>query len=340
MIDRFHLPFRPHPLLRSGHTQTLAGWLLSQSNEPYSARQHKVVLDDYDRLLLHDDCPDSWQPGDRNALLIHGLGGSHQSCYLVRTAAKLNRLGIRTFRLDMRGAGAGMGLARKVYHAGRSDDIVRALEAVARICPQSPTALVGFSLGGAISLKMLGECGEHPPGKVDRAVVVCPPLDMKLCADSISRPRMHMYERYFVTGLMQQVSQQRIKVSDSALVEPRNRIRGIWQFDDEVTAPSCGFESAEDYYRRCSSGPYVPKIRVPTLILTSQDDPLVPSTQFDGIQLSSCVKLEITERGGHLGYICSSKHVPDRRWMDERVITAISYDESRRESRQLILTDN
>jgi len=339
MMHRFHLPFRPHPLLRSGHSQTLAGWLLSQSNDTYRAKRHEVILDDYDRLLMHDDCPEQWQPGDRTVLLIHGLGGTHQSAYLVRVANKLNRIGIRTFRLDMRGAGAGMTLARNVYHAGRTEDIASALEAVAKICPGSPTALVGFSLGGAISLKLLGERGDNPPGNVDRAVAICPPLDMKSCADSISRPRMQMYERFFVSSLMQQVSQQRIKVEDSELVEPQGRVRGIWQFDNEVTAPSCGFESAEDYYKRCSSGPHVPHIRVPTLILTSRDDPLVPGTQFDDLKLSDSVKLEITEYGGHLGFICSAKHVADRRWMDQRVIAAIIHDEQDKYRPKLIIAE-
>jgi len=302
------------------------GWLLSGSDQPYTAKRHEVILDDYDRLLIHDDCPEAWQPGDRTALLIHGLSGCHLSTYMVRIAGKLNRLGIRTFRLDMRGAGAGMSLARNVYHAGRSDDLARTLDAIARICPASPTAMLGFSLGGAVTLKMLGECGGTPPGNLDRAVAVCPPVDMKHCADSISQPRMQMYERYVVYGLRNHVSQQRNKVSDSFLVEPRRGLRGIWQFDNEVTAPSCGFESAADYYRRCSSGPLVPRIRVPTLILTSRDDPIVPGEQFDDLCLPRAVTLEITQHGGHLGFICSAKDVADRRWMDQRVIAAAISD--------------
>jgi len=326
MIAPFNLPFRPHPLLRSGHSQTLMGWLLSSTDQPYSAKHHEVILDDYDRLLMHDDCPEAWQPGDRNAMLIHGLNGCHQSAYMVRIADKLNRLGIRTFRLDMRGAGAGMSLARNLYHAGRSEDLARALDAIAEICPGSPTAMMGFSLGGAVTLKMLGECGSNPPGNLDRAVAVCPPIDMKHCADSISRPRMQMYERYIVNGLTQQITQQRRTVSDSFLVEPCSTLRSIWQFDDEVTAPSCGFESAADYYRRCSSAPLLPEIRVPTLILTSQDDPVIPGAQFDNLRLPRAVTLEITRHGGHLGFICAAKDVADRRWMDQRIIAAITSD--------------
>ncbi len=324
MIDTFNLPFRPHPLLRSGHSQTLMALLLSHSNEPYSAARHEVFLDDCDRLLMHDDCPRTWQPGDHSALLIHGLSGCHQSAYMVRIAGKLNRLGVRTFRLDLRGAGAGMGLARNVYHAGRSEDLVRALEAIAKLCPGSPTAMLGFSLGGAIALKMLGECGDNPPGNLHRAVAVCPPIDLKRCADSISRPRMLMYERYFVNSLAQQLSQQRRKVSDSALIEPSRWVRSIWQFDDEVTAPSCGFESAADYYRRCSSGPHIPRIRIPTLILTARDDPVVPGELFDNLRIPSAVTLEITSHGGHLGFICAARDVADRRWMDHRVIAALT----------------
>ena len=103
---------------------------------------------------------EAWQPADRSALLIHGLGGCHDSGYMQRIAHKLNARGVRVFRMDLRGCGAGMGLARLPYHSGRSEDARAALAAIARICRNSPTTLVGFSLGANMSLKLLGEL-EH-----------------------------------------------------------------------------------------------------------------------------------------------------------------------------------
>ena len=164
--------FRPHPLLRGGHFQTLAGFYLTGRPLAYKAQQHRVALADGDQLVLHDDQPADWQPGDRAALLIHGLAGCHQSSYMPRVAAALEERGIRVFRLDLRGCGAGVGLARMPYHGGRSEDAAAALETLTRLCPDSPVALVGFSMGGNIALKLLGELGDGRCGHLDCAVAV------------------------------------------------------------------------------------------------------------------------------------------------------------------------
>ncbi len=99
-------------------------------------------------MILHDDCPDEWQPRDRVALMIHGLAGCHESGYMQRIAHKLSTRGVRVFRMDLRGCGAGQELASLPYHSGRSEDAVAALEEIAEIAPDSPVTLVGFSLGG------------------------------------------------------------------------------------------------------------------------------------------------------------------------------------------------
>ncbi len=121
--------------MASGHAQTLAGVYLPAGRYPYRARQHRVALADGDQLVLHDDRPDAWQAGDRAALLIHGLAGCHTSGYMQRIAHKLSARGVRVFRMDLRGCGAGQGLARWPYHSGRTEDAVAALEAIARLRP-------------------------------------------------------------------------------------------------------------------------------------------------------------------------------------------------------------
>ena len=118
-------PFRQHLLFRGGHAQTLAGAYLPGRRYRYRAEQREVTLPDGDRIVLHDDCPAGWQSGQRAALLIHGLAGSHQSGYMQRIAHKLQARGVRAFRMDLRGCGAGAGLARLPYHSGRSEDARR-----------------------------------------------------------------------------------------------------------------------------------------------------------------------------------------------------------------------
>ena len=137
MISPWPPTFEPLKRLSRGHQQTLAGYCAWAWQRADQTRQHRVTLADGDRIVLHDDCPSGWRPGHRVALLVPGLGGSHATPYLVRSAAKLNRRGTRTFRMDQRGFGSAANLARWPHHAGRSGDVAAALR-VDR--PDSPTA--------------------------------------------------------------------------------------------------------------------------------------------------------------------------------------------------------
>lgn len=314
------VPFHPHRLLRSGHAQTLAGFLLPRDRTRETARQHIVALPDGDRIVLHDDSPANWQPGDRTVLLIHGLAGCHASPYLVRIARKLIARKIRTFRMDLRGCGAGAALARFPYHSGRSEDASAALELIASICPDSPTSLVGFSLGGNITLKLLGEAPENVPPNLERAVAVCPPVDLQKCVNNLALGANRWYDRYFVRLLLQQVQARPRLVPDAVVREFTRRPCGVGEFDDAFTAPVCGFGTAAEYYRRCSSAQFAPMIRIPTLILTANDDPLVPISSYTDLRPSPTTTLHVATGGGHLGFIARSNGDPDRRWMDWRVV--------------------
>ncbi len=163
------------------------------------------MLDDGDQIVLHDDCPDGWRPGDRAALLIHGLAGCHESGYMVRIAHKLHAAGVRAFRMDLRGCGAGAALARLPYHSGRSEDARAALVAIAELAGGSPTTLVGFSLGANIALKLLGELGQAKCGNLDSAMAVCPPIDLAACSRQIARGGNRLYDRHFVHLLLRQL---------------------------------------------------------------------------------------------------------------------------------------
>jgi predicted alpha/beta-fold hydrolase len=134
---------------------------------------------------MHDDQPDAWRPQQRVVLLVHGLCGSHRSGYLVRIARQLNQRGVRTFRLDMRGCGAGLALAHHPYHSGRSDDIRQALKYLSERCAGSPLTLLAFSLSANTALKMLGE-SEALPTALDQAIVVSPPVDLARCVASLA----------------------------------------------------------------------------------------------------------------------------------------------------------
>ena len=135
-------------------------------------------------------------------MLVHGLGGSHQSGYMQRLTSLLWRRGVRTWRLDLRGCGRGLLLAQRSYNAGCSADVRTVLETVARWYPEAPIALAGFSLGGNIVLKLAGECAGWPLPALKHVAAVAPPIDLERCSALISHPRNRFYELHFLRDLI------------------------------------------------------------------------------------------------------------------------------------------
>lgn len=311
-------PFRPHPLVRGGHAQTLAAYYWP-GKHLYRAKQHRVTLDDGDILVLHDDSPPTWKPGDRAVLLMPGLAGCHQSGYLVRTAAKLNAKGARTFRLDHRGWGAGTGLARHPFHAGRSEDVRAAVRFLAETCPDSPLAVAGFSLSGNVVLKALGELRDELPSQLDKACALTPPVNLSACADWMERRANRFYNRHMVGCLLSHLKENGRPLpttnGHSAKIPRTLRL-----FDDLYTAPASGFSCVEDYYTKSSSAQFLENIQVPTLIIAAADDPMIPASSFTDLALSPTVHLYLSPSGGHLGFIQRHGQDPDRRWLDWRIV--------------------
>jgi predicted alpha/beta-fold hydrolase len=320
MSDSPFPSFRPHLLFRGGHAQTLAGAYLPSRAPHYRAERRVVRLDDGDALVLHDDCPRNWQPSDRSVLMIHGLAGCHDSGYMRRIAHKLNARGVRVFRMDLRGCGAGVSLARLPYHSGRTEDAAAALRAIAQTLPDSPTTLIGFSLGANITLKLLGELGDRTCANLDSAVAVCPPVDLAACSRQISLASNRVYDRYFVGLLLEQLRIRRRQVPHAPLGRIARTPRSLWEFDDRFTAPVCGFGTADRYYAEASSAHGIGQITLPTLILASRDDPMIPPAALEQAARPACVELRLTEHGGHLGFVGRAGVDADRRWMDWRVV--------------------
>jgi predicted alpha/beta-fold hydrolase len=311
--------FRPSRWLRGGHAQTLGGFYLPGKQYPYRATQHRVDLPDGDAIILHDDCPDGWRDDDPAVLLIHGLAGSHASPYMNRIAGRLNDIGVRTFRMDLRGCGAGAKLARLPYHAGRSDDALSAVIRIAELAPRAPLAIVGFSLGGNITLKLLGQRTADVPATVAGAVAVNPAIALAECIAHLDQPLNRLYDRYFVRLLLTHLAQREAGVPEQLLGRKKSP-RGLFDFDDRFTAPVSGFRDAADYYAQSSATQFLVKVAVPTLILASRDDPLIPFSTFLQAERPATVQLHLADSGGHLGFVGRAGMDPDRRWMDWRIL--------------------
>ncbi len=270
-------------------------------------------------MVIHDDRPDGWITGDRVAILIHGFCGCHNSPYVVRLSDKLHRRGVRTIRADLRGCGDSSLVSRSHLSGGCSPDLEAIVRYAHQLSPLSKISVVGFSIGGNVAMKLAGEWGEHYPDYVDSVVAVSPPVDLVYAAWNIRRRGNRLYEAYFIHKLKSQLSLRRRKVKglvDNNLNPLPNR---LVHWDDQFTAPIWGFRGARDYYEQSSSGPLLKHVRVPSIILTAHDDPVVPFDSYERFPMSSAVELISTRRGGHLGFLGRHLRDPDRYWMDWRI---------------------
>lgn len=320
-------PFRPHPLVRGGHLQTIVGSHLPGPSVN-GATLHRVPLPDGDAIALHNDAGETRDAGgagdgglsDRNVIvLVHGLGGSHESGYMVRCSAKLRAAGARVFRMDLRGCGAGIGLARHPLHAGRSEDLAAVIDYVRRECPSSAIHVVGFSMGANIALKLAGEQGAA--AKLASVMAVSPPIDLAMCTRHIARGLSRVYDRRFVRSLVKHVRQRMAAVPDGLYRPLVPHPRRLIEFDSLFTAPLSGFADVDDYYARASSNTVLARISVPTLIITAASDPIVPVGSFERASFSPTTQLAIAPCGGHLGFISARGLDADRRWIDWRIVS-------------------
>lgn len=316
-------PFHPHPLFRGGHGQTIAGGIWPLRLQPRHSRAHRVELPDGDAVMLHEDEPQG-EERPQIVLLVHGLGGSRNSGYVRRTAAKLNARGVRTFRIDLRGHGSSATTARHPGHAGRSEDIAAALDWITHRRPQRPRLLVGFSLGANIVLKTAAEYAAEPFAPA-RVFAVAPPLDLALCAENLTFGSATWYDRIFVRSALARVKPlTRAGVIAGPLLTPPPR--RLLDFDERFTAPRSGFSGAAEYYTKSASGPLLPQIAAPTIILAAADDPIIPVRMFANLQAPSHVRVLTTPAGGHVGYIGRRGVDADRCWLDWRIVDWVLAD--------------
>lgn len=294
--------FRPLPLLGNSHVQTLLGTWLKGPLFSLPSRERHVLLPDGDRLVLHDSAPPRWTAGGRVVVLVHGLSGSHRSSYMGRLAGLLLARRLRVVRMDLRGCGRGIALARRSYHAGCSDDVRAALAEIHRWSPASPVSLIGVSLGGNIVLKLAGEASDRLVPGLERVAALGPPADMVRCAELLAQPRNRFYDGHFARELIRQAQRRQQFFPDLPPVHfPRQAT--VRLFDELYTAPRHGFADALDYYRRTSSLPLLPRIIVPTLILTARDDPFIAAEPFEAVAVPEHVRINILPRGGHIGFL-------------------------------------
>jgi hypothetical protein len=308
--DPVNATFAPARPWLTGNLQTIADRLRPPVHDldRASSEQRMVIpIDDGsgDALAVRIHRPRIAPRPDRPmVLVVHGLGGSVESTYVRASALGLLRAGYPVARVDLRGVGDSSQHCRMLYHGGRSAD----LRAVLRVLAEQPgaegVALMGFSLGGNVTLKLLGEPLEDLP--VRAGVAVSTPLDLATGTEHLSH-RMHgLYQRFLVSKLRTDTAHSGLALTPQERAAI-SRMRTITEFDDLITAKHNGWRDAAEYYAVNSSAQFLPQITVPTLVIHAMDDPMVPASSYRAIdwtalEASTPVRRLITAHGGHVGF--------------------------------------
>lgn len=308
-------PFRPAWWLPGPHAQTL--WAAFGRRLPKVPHRWEVFpLPDGDEVELawvDRDLP----AGTPTVIVLHGLAGDVESSHVAGLLAALDQAGFRAGCLHFRGCGRTPNRRAEGYHSGKTDD-PRHVLGVLRQREEGPLAVVGFSLGANVTLKMLGEDGDQ--AVVDAAAAISPPLELAKCADRMERGFSRLYQAGLLRDLKQYVRRKDLPGGPAVDLERLEAVTSFRGFDDLVTAPIHGFDDSADYYAQASSRPYLPKITVPTLIIHAHDDPffdrsVVPAAD----EIPACVTFELAPSGGHVGFVEGRVPFRGRYHVDERV---------------------
>jgi predicted alpha/beta-fold hydrolase len=312
-------PCVPPAWARGGHAQTILGHLLpsraaralGELDDGSRDERVEFALPDGDRLVARH------APGRGNAVLylFHGIASEISAAYMVRTAALGRALGWDVYRVNHRGCGEGQGLARRPYHSGRAEDLSEAIRAGRARHPGKRHIAVGFSLSAnALLLLLTGRRGEVQP---DAAIAVNGPIHLANAAQLLEQGMNRVYDLRFSIECRMDVAYRRRR---GLLGDRRYRfpwLASLREFDAIYTCPESGFPSREEYYSTCSTHEHLAAVRVPTVLLTAQDDPFIDYRDYVGAARSEHVHLHVEPHGGHLGYL-TARPTPlgSDRWLD------------------------
>ena len=257
-------------------------------------------------------------------LVLHGLEGTIRSHYLRGLLSLAQRRGWSADALIFRTCNGEVTRARRLYHSGETTDLDHVVRGLVRSHPGQPLALVGFSLGGNVLLKWLGEQGDEIPREVRAAAAVSVPFDLERGSRFIERGFARVYTKHFLRTLRAKARMKLARDPDLFDGSALERAHTLFEFDDVVTAPVHGFEGATDYYRRSSSLRFLTSIRRPTLLLSAYDDPFLPPDVLHEVERlareNHCLSVEFHQRGGHVGFISGRIPWAPRYYAEERVM--------------------
>lgn len=307
LVNERFVPARPWV---TGNLQTVADRIRPRTRDLAAVSREErrlIALDDGtgDSLAVRVHRPRLAPRPDRPlVVIVHGMGGTVDSTYVRATALGLLRAGYGVARVDLRGAGDSIEHTTTLYHGGRTADLRAVLRGLADGPGSQGLALVGFSLGGNVTLKLLGEPHEGLP--IRAGASVCAPLDLAAGVEQIRHRVFGLYERFFVHRLRQDTLASGLELTGSERAALA-RLRTIVEFDDLITAKHNGWRDAAEYYAVNSSAQFLPRITVPTLVVHALDDPMIPASSYEAVdwallERTTPVRRAITAHGGHVGF--------------------------------------
>jgi predicted alpha/beta-fold hydrolase len=302
--------FAPAPPWLTGNLQTAADRIRPRQHDlgAVSTEQRLLVpMTDGsgDALAVRIHRPRIAPRPDRPlVLVVHGLGGSIESTYVKATTLGLLRAGYAVARVDLRGVGDSSEHCRMLYHGGRSGDLRTVLRSLADEQGADGVGIVGFSLGGNVTLKLLGEPLEGLP--VRAGVAVSSPLDLSVGVEHLHHRMLGLYEKFLVGKLKSDSRHSGLALTDEERAAI-TKVRTLTEFDDLITAKHNGWRDAAEYYAVNSSAQFLPRITVPTLVVHALDDPMIPASPYEAIdwaqlEADTPVRRAITRTGGHVGF--------------------------------------
>lgn len=299
--------YTPPPLLSNGHLQTLYASLVRRVDFHYDRRE-RIDTPDGDFLDLE------WAPActggphepeaNRTVVLTHGLEGSADRRYMRGMARAFVRRGWDVCAWNLRSCSGEMNRCASTYHSGKTEDLKCVVDHVLDRGYAS-VALIGFSLGGNLTLKYLGERGDAIDGRIRGAVAFSTPVDLKASSHQIGHPTNWHYTQYFLRTLRQKIRAKADRHSRAVRVAGLSNVRTLRDFDDAYTAPLNGFRDADTYYRKASSKPFLSDLAVPTLLVNAANDPFLADACYpvDIAEGHPPFSLEVPDSGGHVGFV-------------------------------------
>lgn len=317
--------FIPKRGLRRGHVMTVYSWGRPRRfpRLPAAVERYFDVAPNV-RVLAH--C--HWQPEPaRHPTLIalHGLEGSSSAHYMRGLADKGLAAGCNVLLLNQRNCGGTEALSETLYNAGLTADAAHVIE---QLTAEGIDRIVvaGYSLGGNLALKLAGDFGNAAPPALRGVCAVSPIVEIGACVRALERRTNFIYQWNFVRGLKRRMRRKGETHPGRFPVDRLRDVRTVRQFDEYFTAPHFGFAGADDYYHRQSAMRVIDRIRVPTLIITAEDDPFVPVDPFRDPRLMSNpnIELVVTPHGGHCGFVAAAANGGDCYWAEERILQFVA----------------